>query len=114
MRQLVLLGEAESKRTIYFEKACQALGITLGRQTLETFGGAAEVLEAVADVCVQALEALPGLRYAGLDVLLDEQTLTPRIIEVNGQGDLIYQDIFADNRIYSRQAAYFLQMRGGV
>lgn len=90
------------------------LQLNNGAVPVGELGLAPEVLEAVADVCVQALEALPGLRYAGLDVLLDEQTLAPRIIEVNGQGDLIYQDIFADNRIYSRQAAYFLQMRGGV
>ena len=90
------------------------LQLNNGAVPVGELGLAPEVLEAVAEVCVQALKALPGLRYAGLDVLLDEQTLTPRIIEVNGQGDLIYQDIFADNRIYARQAAYFLQMRGGV
>ena len=90
------------------------LQLNNGAVPVGELGLAPEVLEAVADVCVRALAALPGLSYAGLDVLLEEQTLTPRIIEVNGQGDLIYQDIFADNQIYTRQAAYFLQTRGGV
>ena len=42
MRQLVLLGEAESKRTIYFSKACRKLGISLKQQTLDAFDGTPE------------------------------------------------------------------------
>lgn len=44
-----------------------------------------------------------GLTYAGVDVLLEKGTGTPYIIEVNGQGDHIYQDMYADNSIYARQ-----------
>ena len=71
----------------------------------------AAVLKEVASICQQALKALPGLNYAGLDVLLEEQTLKPSIVEVNGQGDLLYQDIYAGNQIYARQVAYYQQMR---
>lgn len=42
MNQLVLLGEAESKRTIYFAKACRKLGISLKQQTLDAFDGTPE------------------------------------------------------------------------
>lgn len=73
-----------------------------------------EVLAEIERVCLGALAALPGLHYAGLDVLLEEGTLKPNIVEVNGQGDLLYQDIFAGNRIYTRQAAYYAQLRGGL
>lgn len=44
----------------------------------------------------------PDVHIAGLDVLLT-QNLTPYIIEINGQGDLIYQDTCEKNKIYQRQ-----------
>ena len=45
-----------------------------------------------------------GLRSAGIDLLLDRGSLTPRVIEMNAQGDLIYQDIYQENKIYRHQA----------
>ncbi|EPZ8049302.1 STM4014 family protein, partial [Salmonella enterica subsp. enterica] len=39
---------------------------------------------------------------AGIDVLLTT-SLTPYIIEINGQGDLIYQDAQQNNLIYQTQ-----------
>ena len=41
---------------------------------------------------------------------LEKESLTPRIIEMNGQGDLIYQDIFNENTIYRRQAELLKRM----
>ena len=35
--------------------------------------------------------------------MLDRGSRKPRIIEINGQGDLIYQDIFSENKIYTEQ-----------
>ena len=52
--------------------------------------------------CKAAVRTL-GLTYAGVDVLLEKGTGIPYIIEVNGQGDHIYQDMYADNSIYVRQ-----------
>ena len=40
---------------------------------------------------------------AGIDILLERKTMRPLIIEMNGQGDLIYQDIFGENNIYREQ-----------
>lgn len=56
-------------------------------------------------VCRQSIRArqVIGLHYAGIDLLLEKGTLTPVIIEVNGQGDHIYQDMFDDNLIYKNQ-----------
>lgn len=54
-------------------------------------------------LCREAMKLFPGLRAAGIDVLLEKGTLRPLIIEINGQGDLIYQDIFNENNIYRRQ-----------
>lgn len=51
---------------------------------------------------ITAMKAL-GLRYAGIDVLIARNTDTPYIIEVNGQGDHIYQDMFTENKIYANQ-----------
>ena len=62
------------------------------------------VVEEVERLCLQALACFPGLRSAGVDVLLEKGSLKPRIIEMNGQGDLIYQDIYQDNGIYGHQA----------
>ena len=51
-----------------------------------------------------AADCFPGLRCAGIDILLERGSLKPRIIEMNAQGDLIYQDIYHENIIYRRQA----------
>ena len=40
---------------------------------------------------------------AGMDIMLGKHNLKPRIIEMNGQGDLIYQDIYQENKIYTEQ-----------
>lgn len=53
-------------------------------------------------LCVAATQAA-GLYYAGVDVLLEKGSRCPRIIEVNGQGDHIYQDMFEGNCIYRHQ-----------
>lgn len=47
--------------------------------------------------------ALSSLHYAGIDILIEKDTLLPHIIEVNGQGDHIHQDIHNKNSIYRKQ-----------
>lgn len=63
-----------------------------------------QILEEIECLCVQAMKCFPGLRSAGIDLLLERGSLKPRIIEMNAQGDLIYQDIYRENRIYRHQA----------
>ena len=62
------------------------------------------VMEDVEQLCIRAAGCYPELRSVGIDVLLEKGSLRPRIIELNGQGDLIYQDIYGQNRIYLHQA----------
>ena len=57
----------------------------------------------IASLCKDAVNCFPGIRIAGIDILLEKGSMRPRIIEMNAQGDLIYQDIFHENRIYARQ-----------
>lgn len=47
-----------------------------------------------------------GAAVLGMDLLLEKGTMQPRVIELNGQGDLIYKDIYGENRIYKEQARY--------
>lgn len=58
-------------------------------------------------ICKRVMTAFPELSYAGVDVLV-----TPKgelfVIEVNAQGDAIYNDFYADNSIYKRQVEAFL------
>ncbi len=61
------------------------------------------VMESVINVCQKAMECFQGLRSAGIDLLLEKGSQKPRIIEMNAQGDLIYQDIYNQNIIYSHQ-----------
>lgn len=61
-------------------------------------------LEKTEVLCRAAMDCFPGLRSAGIDILLEKGSLEPRIIEMNAQGDLIYQDIYHENIIYRRQA----------
>ena len=61
-------------------------------------------MEEIQDLCQRSMKLFPGLRSAGIDILLERGSLKPRIIEMNAQGDLIYQDIYGKNVIYRRQA----------
>ena len=53
-------------------------------------------------LCQRAALEFPGLNVAGFDILINKNG-KPMIIEINGQGDLIYLDLFAENRIYKSQ-----------
>lgn len=59
-------------------------------------------------LCHQAVLAFDGLCMAGIDILFEKNSGHPYIIEMNGQGDLLYQDIYTENRIYKEQAAMAL------
>lgn len=64
------------------------------------------VLKEIEKLCQNAMAVFPQVQMAGLDVMLDRKTGKPRIIEMNGQGDLLYQDIYGENLIYTNQIAY--------
>ena len=70
----------------------------------DALGLPCHVMEDVEQLCIRAAGCYPELRSVGIDVLLEKGSLRPRIIELNGQGDLIYQDIYDQNRIYLHQA----------
>lgn len=69
------------------------------------------VMEAVVETSQKAMVCFPGLMSAGIDILLEKGSLRPRVIEMNGQGDLIYQDIYGENKIYRHQVE---MMRGSA
>ncbi len=70
---------------------------------VETIGLSERTMDAIEDVCQRAVRAVPGLQMAGIDILLEKGSGRPLVIEMNGQGDLLYQDIFGENRIYTEQ-----------
>lgn len=63
-----------------------------------------DLTEKIVKLCREAMTCFPRLRSAGIDLLLERGSLRPRIIEMNAQGDLIYQDIYGQNQIYHHQA----------
>lgn len=69
------------------------------------------VLSQIETVCNNTMTLFPRLSYAGIDILLKKDSLQPLVIEVNGQGDLIYQDIYAENRIYKQQLKNSIMMQ---
>ncbi|GFI21512.1 hypothetical protein IMSAGC011_00283 [Lachnospiraceae bacterium] len=74
-------------------------------------------LEEITQLCQESLALYPKLWSVGIDILLEKGSMRPRIIEMNGQGDLIYQDIYQENRIYRRQVQMmkeWLQMKTGI
>lgn len=73
-------------------------------------GLAEQVVSEIRCLCRDAMKLFPGLLSAGIDILLEKGTLRPRIIEINGQGDLIYQDIYAENTIYKQQVERMWKM----
>ena len=60
-------------------------------------------IQGIEEVCFQAVSSFSGLHMAGVDILLEKETMRPMVIEMNGQGDLIYQDIYDKNNIYREQ-----------
>lgn len=71
-----------------------------------------QVIGEIEDLCRRAMEGFPELSMAGLDIMLDKKTGRPRIIEINGQGDLLYADIYAENWIYGAQTAHMTAGEG--
>lgn len=69
-----------------------------------------QTVEEIRQLCDNAMKLFPELSVAGIDILLEKGTLRPKIIEINGQGDLMYQDIFNDNIIYKRQVEEMMRM----
>lgn len=61
------------------------------------------IVEQITNLCHSTMKLFKGLNYSGIDILLHKNSLKPYIIEINGQGDLIYQDIFNKNSIYKHQ-----------
>lgn len=62
-----------------------------------------EIMDEIEKICRQSIELFPKLSYAGIDILLDKKRQKPYIIEMNGQGDCIYQDMYGKNCIYQTQ-----------
>ena len=62
-----------------------------------------DIQKEIEKLCEEAMTLFPRVNVAGLDVMLDKKAGKPRIIEINGQGDLLYQDIYGENRIYREQ-----------
>lgn len=64
---------------------------------------AEDIITKIEEICQKAVSVFKGLNVAGIDIMLDKGSRKPRIIEINGQGDLIYQDIYQTNSIYTGQ-----------
>ncbi|GAA0114739.1 STM4014 family protein [Clostridium senegalense] len=61
-----------------------------------------EIKVKIENLCFRAMQCFKGLNSAGIDILITPKG-NPMIIEINGQGDLIYKDIFNENKIYKSQ-----------
>lgn len=70
---------------------------------IEKLGLPYEKMKEIEELCGMAMQQFPLLNSAGIDIMLESKTLKPRIIEINGQGDLLYQDIYNENIIYKNQ-----------
>lgn len=60
-------------------------------------------IEEIEQICRSAIQIFPNLNCAGFDILIEKNSKKPYIIEINSQGDLIYQDIYNKNKIYKKQ-----------
>lgn len=61
------------------------------------------VLGEIEELCKAVAGQFPGLSSAGIDILLTKGKRNPKVIEVNAQGDLLYKDIYDENKIYKNQ-----------
>ncbi|MDO4167922.1 MAG: STM4014 family protein [Eubacteriales bacterium] len=67
-------------------------------------------LQEIRQLCDDTMACFADMSVAGIDVMLDKNTCKPRVIEVNGQGDLLHQDIYQENQIYREQVERMLAM----
>ena len=70
---------------------------------IQALGLDESTVDRIGILCKEACLAFSGLSMAGIDILLEKGTMRPLIIEMNGQGDLIYRDIYGENQIYREQ-----------
>ena len=61
-----------------------------------------EVERKIEELAKKAVGSFEGLNCGGVDILLSRSKKL-YVIEVNGQGVLLYRDIYGDNYIYKRQ-----------
>jgi glutathione synthase/RimK-type ligase-like ATP-grasp enzyme len=88
------------------------LHLSNGALPVGELGLGAKLLAEIEELCRRAAALFPGLNCAGFDILLEKDTLCPRIIEINGQGDLIHQDIYGENIIYREQIQWTCNFAG--
>lgn len=77
--------------------------------SFEKFPLKKEQRQEIERLCLDAMQQFDGLRMAGIDILIEKNRKKPYIIEMNGQGDLIYQDIYNENRIYEEQVKWMIE-----
>lgn len=71
---------------------------------VEKLGLSEATVAAVTSLCAKAMDCYQGeVHCAGIDILLEKGSMKPYIIEMNGQGDLLYQDIYQENSVYKMQ-----------
>ena len=70
---------------------------------IDELGITSKTIDQIHTLCKNAMHCFSGAKMAGIDILLTKDTLTPYIIEMNGQGDMLYQDIYRENKIYKQQ-----------
>lgn len=85
------------------------LHLNNGALPMEQLGLSDKTLQEVEWLCKEAMSCFEGIRVAGIDVMLEKGSRRPLIIEMNGQGDLIYQDIYDKNSIYKEQIKWLRQ-----
>lgn len=76
---------------------------------IKELGLSQKQLDDLEELCAKAVNVFPGLSMAGIDILFEKNSNQPYIIEMNGQGDLIYQDIYHENQIYKEQICWLSQ-----
>ncbi len=71
-----------------------------------------KTLQEIHQLCDRTMACFENMSVAGIDVMLDKNTRKPRVIEINGQGDLLHQDIYQENQIYCGQVEQMLALSG--
>lgn len=61
-----------------------------------------KILQEIKEISIKGVNSFKGLNCGGVDILLSKNDEV-KIIEINGHGDLIYKDIFNENKIYKDQ-----------
>ncbi len=83
------------------------LHLNHGAIAIEDLSLEPDVIANIHSLALETMDCFTGLEIAGIDILVTPSGRL-KVIEVNAQGDQIYQDMYQENKIYKQQIQHMI------